>query len=106
MTATLTGKRSRNWQGGRHKHSTGHVIVHAPDDQHARSGGYALEHRLVMAQHIGRPLKRGEVVHHINGDQTDNRIENLMLTTQSGHMKEHVPKTGRRNVWVSLKGGR
>lgn len=38
-----------------------------------------LQHRMVMESFLGRPLIKGENVHHINGDRTDNRIENLEL---------------------------
>jgi len=57
------------------------------------------EHRFIMHKHVGRDLLENEVVHHINGDRADNRIENLQLMTNSEHSKEHykrgdIPKIG------------
>ena len=51
--------------------------------------GRYMTHRKVMEDFLGRPLTSDEVVHHINGNRLDNRLENLELTTRSEHQGKY-----------------
>lgn len=60
-----------------------------PDHPNRTKNNYVLEHRVVMENHIGRLLDSSEVVHHINGNKKDNRVENLEVMTALEHSLHH-----------------
>jgi hypothetical protein len=72
--------RRKNGEGTIHKE--GYKIVSIGDHPNAQKRGLILEHILIMSNFLGRPLKKHENVHHINGIKDDNRIENLELWTK------------------------
>ena len=77
--STLRGTKSGNWQGGEHLNSHGYVLVTLGD------GSRRYKHVLIAEKALGRKLKKGEVVHHVNGNKADNRNCNLLICTQSYH---------------------
>ena len=87
-----------HWRGGRYITKKGYVMVMTPDR------GYVFEHRIVMESHIGRKLRKGETIHHLDGDRTNNKIENLRyFENHSIHLRHENRKGSKSPTW---KGGR
>ena len=87
-----SGSLSTTWRGGR-KHSRGYIYIRlSPDHPYysmATKEGYVAEHRLVMAEHLGRPLENREIVHHKNEIKSDNRLDNLELFASLQEKRPH-----------------
>ena len=67
-------------------------ITHSNDDPRYEvfvDGKWKMRSRFVMEKHLGRSLLSNEVVHHINGDKFDDRVENLQVMTNSEHVSIH-----------------
>lgn len=61
------------------------------------------EHRHIIEQHLSRKLSDDEVVHHINGDKKDNRIENLQVMTKKEHLQFHHNNETRFNPYPKVE---
>lgn len=87
-----------NWKGGRRVDSQGYVVVNI-------DGSEVREHRIVAKEKISRALLPDEVVHHIDGNRSNNHPDNLVvLTSQAEHMREHMTteearRRGRNGGW-------
>lgn len=77
--------------GERQVDSCGYMTIYVANS-HPYSTGYCgrqREHILVMENHLQRSLQKGEVVHHLDGDKTNNDISNLDLCSVAEHNACH-----------------
>ena len=83
-----TGENNPNWKGGV-KEIAGYIWIYNPSHPNP-TAKYVKRANLIMEEHIERFLLKGEIVHHINSNRKDDRIENLYLCkNRSEHMAIH-----------------
>lgn len=72
----------------------GYRTIYNPDHPRAMRGtgygGFVYEHILVAERFMGRPLTSDEVCHHLNGNRSDNRPENILVLSRGQHSKLHM----------------
>ncbi len=91
------GSDNPRWNGGKRHTERGYIWVMDKNHPKETYDGYVYEHRKIMEKDLDRYLYDEEVVHHINGDKSDNRIENLML------FENHREHWRFHNRWNFLK---
>ena len=79
----------------------GYLVIHK---RGYNKKGNAKLHRLIAEEHLGRKLKQNEVVHHINGVKTDNRIENLSVMGWGEHSALHRSLERKKKLMLAVHG--
>lgn len=71
----------------------GYKKIYYPEHHLARENGFVYEHIIIAEKMLGRELKKGETVHHIDHNRGNNLENNLMVfITNADHSRYH--KTG------------
>ncbi|MCK4258776.1 MAG: HNH endonuclease [Halanaerobiales bacterium] len=68
----------------------GYIAIYIPTHPFCNKDGYVMEHVLVMEEREQRYIEKSEVVHHINKNRRDNRIENLKIMSFKEHASYHM----------------
>lgn len=73
------------------RYLNGYRLIYEPNHPQSMKSdnwnGYIYEHVFVMENELGRPLQSDEVVHHLDGNKTNNRTSNLIVLLRSQHAK-------------------
>ena len=94
---TMTKEKHGMWKGGTYKKPQGYIM------QYIGIGQYQRQHRLIVEQALSRPLTDDEIVHHINGNVTDNTQRNLSIMSRAEHIKLHDPRRWRKKKKCQTK---
>jgi hypothetical protein len=85
----------RNWKGGTTNNSHGYILEYAPEHARHNQSGYVYQHILVWERITGKTLPKTWVIHHLNGNRSDNRFENLSAMPRGAHDKIMKPYKAR-----------
>jgi hypothetical protein len=94
---------SPHWKGGV-LIIDGYRWLYNPHHPNATKGRrYIAEHRMVMSEFLGRPLLSSELIHHLNGNRLDNRLDNLIIVSRKKHNHIHHSNPSHKTRMIKRK---
>ena len=83
------GERNPKWRGGQTTDGHGRVLVRSIGHPYANDWGYIYRYRIRMEKKLGRFLRSEEIVHHKDGNCSNDKLSNLEICDSSLHSKIH-----------------
>jgi hypothetical protein len=99
-----SGPRNPKWRGGQIKGPQGRILVYQPNHPYPNSHeSYVFRYRLVLEAFLGRYLRPDEIVHHRDGNVTNDHLGNLTIFSRRRHQLLHIANRKRdsRGRWIS-----
>lgn len=104
ISGAQRGSSNSNWRGGISRYADNRVRIYDPDNPMSDSRGYVLRSRLVISEQLGKPLTEVEIVHHRDGDVTNDDRDNLALFASSAdHTRFHHLKRALASLTSSAR---
>ncbi len=103
------GKSSKSWKGGKIKNCNNRTMIHQPDHPRAKgNAGYVFQSILMAEKVLGKRLPEGTIVHHANGDQANDKNNNLVICQDQGyhqllHQRMRAYYTCGNASWLKCK---
>ncbi len=99
------GSNNSLFKGGVYTH-LGYRLILKREYTNSDESGYVLEHRYLMEQHLGRPLRDDEIVHHKDHNKLNNDISNLEIMDLATHSRYHAnyspqPRCSKTGEFIS-----
>lgn len=90
FTSDYLEKIKNKHRGKKKRSSSGYILIKDYEHPNRNSHNDVLEHVYVMSKHLNRPINKNEIIHHIDGDRTNNILSNLYLyKNKSEHKLGH-----------------
>lgn len=102
----VKGEGHWNWKGGRHADKNGYLLVYKPNHHKPWKNGLVQEHRLIYEEYYNCCLLPWIEIHHIDGNNQNNNISNLVPLTKQKHVSITKTKPDIKNRLCILCSGK